>query len=348
VPAVGRVHDLKESSTVKRRIPLILAAASILALTGCTGSGSEEPKATSTPGAAECADTASGSASEAVKVSGKVGSAPTVTIDGPLKATKTERTIVTKGKGDEVLPGASAKVAIAAYNGTTGKEIEGLTYNAEQAVPFTIDDTKLLPAVVRGVECTTVGSRIVTVPSGDDSFTEEQATQLGLGKGEVPVLVMDVLGILADRATGEDQEAPAGLPTVKLDDDGKPTVTMPEGDAPADLQIATLKAGDGEVVQDGDYVTTQYQGSIWATGKVFDQSWGNQPVGFQTSQVVPGFGKALVGQKVGSQVLAVIPPSEGYGKAGQSDAGIGGTDTLVFVIDILDTIHAPAEAPAGQ
>jgi peptidylprolyl isomerase len=335
---------------VKRRIPLILAAASVLALTGCTGSASDEPKATSTKGAsaAECADTQSGSASEAVKVTGKVGTAPTVTIDGPVTAKKTERTIVTKGKGDEVMPGDSAKVAIAAYNGKTGEEIQGLSYNSEQAVPFTIDDTKLLPAVVRGVECTTVGSRIVTVPSGDDSFTEEQATQLGLGKGEVPVLVMDVLGILPDRATGKDQEAPAGLPTVKLDKSGKPAVTMPEGDAPADLKIATLKAGDGDTVQEGDYVTTQYQGSIWTTGKVFDQSWGNQPVGFQTSQVVPGFGKALVGQKVGSQVLAVIPPAEGYGEAGQPNAGIGGTDTLVFVIDILDTIHAPAQAPAGE
>jgi peptidylprolyl isomerase len=155
--------------------------------------------------------------------------------------------------------------------------------------------------------------------------------------------VIDVIGLVADRATGEDQEAPAGFPTVKLDDDGKPTVTMPDGDAPADLQIATLKAGDGDEVQDGDSVTVQYQGSLWASGEVFDQSWGRAPATFQTSGVVPGFSKALVGQKVGSQVIAVIPPSEGYGEAGQPDAGISGTDTLVFVIDILDTIHTPAQ-----
>ena len=35
-------------------------------------------------------------------------------------------------------------------------------------------------------------------------------------------------------------------------------------------------------------------------------------------------------------VLLVIPPKEGYGSAGSSAAGIKGTDTLVFAVDIID------------
>ncbi len=35
--------------------------------------------------------------------------------------------------------------------------------------------------------------------------------------------------------------------------------------------------------------------------------------------------------------MLVVPPAEGYGKTGQSSAGIKPTDTLVFVIDILST-----------
>ena len=58
---------------------------------------------------------------------------------------------------------------------------------------------------------------------------------------------------------------------------------------------------------------------------------------FSTDGVIAGFRNALVGQQVGSQVLVVIPPADGYGAQGQPSAGIGGTDTLVFVIDILDT-----------
>jgi peptidylprolyl isomerase len=37
--------------------------------------------------------------------------------------------------------------------------------------------------------------------------------------------------------------------------------------------------------------------------------------------------------------MLVIPPSDGYGSAGQSQAGIKGTDTLVFVVDILGAVN---------
>ena len=113
-------------------------------------------------------------------------------------------------------------------------------------------------------------------------------------------------------------------------------ITVPKTDPPAELEIAVLKQGDGAEVADGASVTVHYTGVIWGTGEVFDSSWPKgAPATFTTEGVIPGFGKALVGQKVGSQVLAVIPPAEGYGEAGQGS--IKGTDTLVFVVDILAT-----------
>jgi peptidylprolyl isomerase len=39
-------------------------------------------------------------------------------------------------------------------------------------------------------------------------------------------------------------------------------------------------------------------------------------------------------------VVAIIPPKDGYGTAGSPTAGIKGTDTMVFVIDILAATHA--------
>ena len=79
----------------------------------------------------------------------------------------------------------------------------------------------------------------------------------------------------------------------------------------------------------------------WRNGSVFDQSWGKTgPASFATTGVVKGFSKALVGHRVGSQVVAIIPPADGYGKTGTANGAIKGTDTLVFVIDILATTHA--------
>jgi peptidylprolyl isomerase len=34
-------------------------------------------------------------------------------------------------------------------------------------------------------------------------------------------------------------------------------------------------------------------------------------------------------------VLLVIPPEKGYGADGNAQAGISGTDTLIFVVDLL-------------
>ncbi len=51
--------------------------------------------------------------------------------------------------------------------------------------------------------------------------------------------------------------------------------------------------------------------------------------------VIKGWVDGLVGQRVGSRVLLVIPAKLGYGAAGSFAAGITGSDTLVFVIDIL-------------
>ena len=78
-----------------------------------------------------------------------------------------------------------------------------------------------------------------------------------------------------------------------------------------------------------------------AGGKQFDSSWdrgqsASFPIG--TGKVLPGWDEGLVGQAVGSQVLLVVPPDKGYGSAGEPEAGITGTDTLVFVVDILDAL----------
>ena len=48
---------------------------------------------------------------------------------------------------------------------------------------------------------------------------------------------------------------------------------------------------------------------------------------------IKGFSTGLAGQKVGSRVMLVVPPKDGYGKQGSGE--IKGTDTMVFVIDIL-------------
>ena len=100
-----------------------------------------------------------------------------------------------------------------------------------------------------------------------------------------------------------------------------------------------LIEGTGREVKKGQTVRVTYTGALLKDGSVFDssasrpeQAYFDFPIGGQ--QVIKGWDNGLVGQKVGSRVLLVIPPADGYGTAG-SPPKITGTDNLVFVVDIL-------------
>jgi peptidylprolyl isomerase len=127
---------------------------------------------------------------------------------------------------------------------------------------------------------------------------------------------------------------------VTLDADGKPSVAVPATDPPTELVAQLLIEGNGAAVEAGQTITVHYTGIVWATSTQFDSSWDRAspatfPIG--SGSVIKGWDAGLVGQKVGSQVLLVVPPDQGYGSEGNPSAGISGTDTLVFVVDILDS-----------
>jgi len=133
----------------------------------------------------------------------------------------------------------------------------------------------------------------------------------------------------------------------------KPTLKFPSSGPPSQLIEQTVVAGKGATIASGDTVITNYVGEIWPTqkgaqAKVFDSSFSrNSPAGFVigTGQVIPGFDKTLVGKRIGSRMLLSIPPADGYGTSGNSQAGISGTDTLVFVVDLLAEFKPDASAP---
>lgn len=103
-----------------------------------------------------------------------------------------------------------------------------------------------------------------------------------------------------------------------------------------ETQVHTLQPGDGPVVGQTATVSVCYMGVNGRDGNVFDSSYQRgQPVEFALNQVVPGFQKAIAGQKVGSTVAVAMIPADGYPQ-GQPRAGIQPGDTLIFAIKILN------------
>ncbi len=127
----------------------------------------------------------------------------------------------------------------------------------------------------------------------------------------------------------------------------KPTLSFPSKNPPASLQRRILVQGKGAVAKKGDYLVTNYLGQVWG-GKVFDNSYDKKSTAtfaIGIGKVVPGWDTALVGTHVGDRVELNLPPADGYGASGNEQAGIKGTDTLVFIIDIVGVI---APGTAGQ
>ena len=308
-----------------RPIALLSAAAVLSAalLTGCTPSAEEsEPTPTPTTAAADLcgAKVPSGAASDAITAEGEVGTEPTATFTAPLEITEPESTVIDEGSGDEAESGDYVQFGLVAYDAASGEKLGGQGYN-DDLLPQQISPEG---GVAQLLGCPKPDSRYaVTVPAAPD------------GSSPAIVYLFDVFGPAPTQAWGESQEPVDGMPTVELDDDGSPTVTLPEGDIPTDFEKATLKKGDGAVVEAGDQVMVQYHGVSWNTGEVFDESWGKQPFTFTVgSGVVQGFTDAVTGETVGSQVIAILPPALAYGEGEINEADLKG-QTLVFVVDIL-------------
>jgi peptidylprolyl isomerase len=151
----------------------------------------------------------------------------------------------------------------------------------------------------------------------------------------LPVLVA---GALVSCSSGESDDS---LPTVKGPYGEKPKVQIAKSLEPSKkLQVEVIDEGDGPAVRRGDLLVVDYLGKNMRSRKVFDNSYDRgQPAAFTLKDgpggVISGWVDGLDGVHVGSRVLLVVPPKDGYGKQGNPNAKIKGTDSLAFVVDVI-------------
>ena len=87
---------------------------------------------------------------------------------------------------------------------------------------------------------------------------------------------------------------------------------------------------------ENDQITFNYRWVRWSDGKLLEETYGTEPATAALSGLVPGMVKGLTGQPVGSRVLLVIPPADGY-PDGNATPSVKPGETLVMVVDLLFT-----------
>jgi peptidylprolyl isomerase len=265
---------------------------------------------------------------------------------------KTPQVSVNKsGKGTPIQSGDQVDYTFTIYNGATGEKIGGATDPQRAGAGKGPKPTSITQALV----CATEGERFSLVS------TVKQAFGTGAGGTQFSddtslVVVIDVKDRFLGKANGINQLPLDGMPNVITAVNGQPGIVIQELDKPKTLRVSTIKAGSGPAVKKNDVVHLKYSGWSWPL------SSGDKPVVWPggsssdgtaipsgdatwltdqasdikvTSTGLPvGLYKALLGAKVGSQVLAVIPPKDGFGSS-SSAYGFADTDTVIMVIDVL-------------
>lgn len=142
----------------------------------------------------------------------------------------------------------------------------------------------------------------------------------------------------------------ADLDSVKVSTDMSqaPTVDAPYPFAVDTTITKVIVEGNGPVVpNENATVNVQYTGINARSGEKFDASWkSGNPVTFPMSKLVKGFGKGVAGHKVGSRLAIAITNQDGYYPNGLPQAGIKPGDTIMFIVDILDSELAGPEGPS--
>src|SRR3984885_5404870 len=127
-------------------------------------------------------------------------------------------------------------------------------------------------------------------------------------------------------------------------------ITIPAQSAGSGLTVKTLIQGNGPTLGKTDSFVGDYAVYIWSgkTHKLAQSTFQTKSPALFTGQLLPGLETALQGKKMGSRVLAVIPPAQGYGKSGNSQAGVKASDTLVFVVDMIKEFANNASASGSN
>jgi peptidylprolyl isomerase len=307
-----------------RTIPALLVTIGLAAaLTGCASSG-----AGTTP--SSCA--APGAASEAVTAKGAFGKEPKVSVPSGLTTRGTQVSVLRHGDGREVEDGTPVSIEYTLVDGATGQVAQTSGYTGSTA-PITAGASNY-GALGDAVECAHVGDRLaVALPksalntgaAGSDDSSSSKGTE------DAVVAVIDVKRAYDSRATGTPQLAGDGMPAVVLAPSGAPGITIPSWDAPKTDEVHLLRKGSGAELTTKDTALIKYTAVTWgadgADSSVAGSSWtdgsGAQTVPLAKGQVQEGVRTAILGHRVGDQVLAVVHQQ--------------GT-AYAYVIDVLGTV----------
>ena len=326
-----RIARLATRNSLFKAIGVLSALTLSLSLAACGGDESSDDEAT------DSSDTSQFAKLTGVSATGDLGSEPTITFETPKTVENNSFTVLQEGDGEAVGDGDRVCMQSIALNAKDGSELMNTWTDNTPDCSLVINKNSLNADyydLFKGAKINT------TFGVGINDGNEE-------GSSYIMAMTFVSKDKALTRAEGEKvSDIPENLPKVTLDDDGKPSLDLNGYKSDGKLVSQTLIKGTGEKVSATSNIAANYTGwLVNADGDLeqFDSSWdkGSEASFSLDGGVITGWTKGLTDQTVGSQVLLIIPPDEGYGSEDQTDSDgnvtIPADSTLYFVVDILYT-----------
>lgn len=238
-------------------------------------------------------------------VVGDFGEDPTVTPSKSDAPTDITRQILVEGDEDAAVVGADDAVSV----NYAGYLWDGSLFDSSfgRGEPATFSLNSVISGWKYGLTGTKVGDRVLLVIPPEYGYGAS-------GQGEIPgdatlVFVVDIVDVYgADtealkEAVPTDNAVPDGM-LIEGDLGSPPRVVFEEGvPSPTVEETIVLAEGQGPVITASDTVVYHYVGTYWGTTESAASTW---DVG---AQVLEAGESLFLGEKVGSRIVMVFPPT---------------------------------------
>jgi peptidylprolyl isomerase len=284
-----------------------------------------------------CGGDGSGSGLSDITVQGGTGSAPQVEFADGFSVENTHVRTLVEGDGPKVGPTDTITLQYVGLNGRSGQQFDS-SWSSGQPAEFTLGQG-LIPGFEQALIGHRVGERVLVAIPPKDGYGARGNPQIDARGTDTLIFVIDILGITPTEATGSPVSVPPDLPHLITDAQGLPQqfhAIKETAPAPKQVEVHPVLQGSGEPITAGQTVSVSFLGEVYPAGSTFVDTYGQPPTSLPIGQgqPVPCFDE-LVGQKLGSRVILICPPDSAFGPQGNPQAGIKGTDTLIFAIDLL-------------
>ncbi|MFD5430185.1 FKBP-type peptidyl-prolyl cis-trans isomerase [Streptomyces sp. NPDC127084] len=250
----------------------------------------------------------------------------------------TIRTLV-KGSGSVVRKNDFAKIY---YLGQVwnAKRPFDINFDEKQQPVIRVGAGQITKGLDQSLEGQRVGSRIlVTLPPrlayGNQGYAPHIPPKATL------IFVVDILNAVRPAVAVKGGLPVAmrnhALPAIKENPGGpSPSIEIPEKSTPPkNLVSKYVIEGNGPIVGGGDPLILAYKTMIWETRKTINDTYSQSMLQvLAPNRLFKGLQLGLIGKKVGSRVMLVVPPAFGMGK----QESIPADATLVLSVDILSKI----------